>query len=256
MLNNELIDIEKLEHKYLMKYYYFLKFVEDDIINGLETKNEIKDDWFEKWSNTSEASRKSDFSTGAERIIYSLINSRSIGVPNSCPVGSDLMFEVDDAFIHIDLKTVQTSNIGDFATKFTLGNNQVSYKTTYVVNNQERNFCGANLPQFYKKTNNTNKVCLTYFLNILHDANTLQTIMSYITCFPNGLLESQYGGKVLCAGKIVTDVRANLNSLLKFQLLPNAYRTMVLYVNDKIIVSYENKLQLLLDLRKKQNQLG
>lgn len=41
MSNNELIDIEKLEHKYLMKYYYFLKFVEDDIINGLETKNEI-----------------------------------------------------------------------------------------------------------------------------------------------------------------------------------------------------------------------
>lgn len=63
-----------------------------------------------------------------------------------------------------------------------------------------------------------------------------------LTCFPNGLLESQYCGKVLCVGKIASDVRANLNSLLKFQLLPNAYRTMVLYVNDKIIANYDNKL--------------
>lgn len=55
--NNFLKHIEELEKKYLRKYYYFLKFVEDDIIKGLKTKNDIKNDWFEKW-NTADNEKK------------------------------------------------------------------------------------------------------------------------------------------------------------------------------------------------------
>ena len=112
--NLKLKQIEKLEKKYLNKYFHFLKFAEDEIISGFKTKDKIKGDWHGLY-----ASGISDFSTGAERIIYSLLNGKGIGQPNSSPVGSDLFFEVEDAFIHIDLKTVGASlrgktNIGDY----------------------------------------------------------------------------------------------------------------------------------------------
>ena len=98
MMTNK--QIEVLEKKYLNKYYHFLKFAEDEMLVGFKTKDDIKDDWWGLYS-----SGISDFSTGAERIVYSLLNGKGIGQPNSCPVGSDLFFEVKDAFIHIDLTT-------------------------------------------------------------------------------------------------------------------------------------------------------
>ena len=123
---NELKEIEKVEAKYLDKYYYFLKFAEDELLNGFKTKYEIKDDWMNKWNPSEEGKGISDFATGAERIVYSLLNGKGIGQPNSCPIGSDLFFEVEDAFIHIDLKTVQTRNIGDYTNDIFVGNNQNS----------------------------------------------------------------------------------------------------------------------------------
>ena len=38
-------EIERLEHKYLMKYWYFLKFAEDEMVRGLQSMEEIKEDW-------------------------------------------------------------------------------------------------------------------------------------------------------------------------------------------------------------------
>lgn len=249
MNQNELINLEKIEQKYLLKYFYFLKFVEDEILIGLNTKSDIKDDWFDKWSNSSKEARKSDFSTGAERVVYALINSKSFGVPNSCPVGSDLMFEVDDAYIHIDLKTTQISNINDFAMQFTIGNNQISYNSEFIVSNKIRDYCNANLPTIYTKNNTIKKPCLTYFLNILHDEETMEAVYSYITCFPNGLLQPIYKGEVFNAGKIVSDVRENLEGVKNFRLI-NGRRVLVLYINneyinDKIKDEYKKKLEFL-----------
>ena len=100
MNEKELENIEKLEKKYLDKYYHFLKFVEDELLLGFKTKAKIEKDWIDKYK-----SGISDFAVGAERIVYSLLNGKGIGQPNSAPVGADLFFEVKDAFIHIDLKT-------------------------------------------------------------------------------------------------------------------------------------------------------
>lgn len=38
-------EIEEMELKYLNKYYYFLKFAEDEMFQGFRTKEAIKDDW-------------------------------------------------------------------------------------------------------------------------------------------------------------------------------------------------------------------
>ncbi len=249
--NNFLKHIEELEKKYLRKYYYFLKFVEDDIIKGLKTKNDIKNDWFEKWNTADNEKKISDFNTGAERVIYSLINSKGIGIPNSCPVGSDLMFEVEDAYIHIDLKTVQTSNINDFKNSIFVGNNQISYNSNYIVNNQERVFNSANLPTFYNKNNSEKKYCLTYFLSILHDEKTFETICIYITCFPNGLLKPLYKGDVFKAGKNPDKVRFNFRDCLNFKLA-DGNRTLVIHLNQNVDQMHQKDLQFFAELEKNQ----
>lgn len=131
-------EIERLELKYLNKYFYFLKFVENEMFIGFKTKEKIKDDWYGLYGNY-EGKGISDFAVGAERIVYSLINGKGIGQPNSCPVGSDLFFEVDDAYIHIDMKTVQQDNIGDFTNNIFVGENQNSYKGTIIKKKMVKN---------------------------------------------------------------------------------------------------------------------
>ncbi|MFT4967723.1 MAG: hypothetical protein ACI9CD_000732 [Candidatus Deianiraeaceae bacterium] len=253
-MQNELIALEKLEQKYLLKYYYFLKFTQDEILKGLDSKNNIKNDWFHKWNTADNEKKISDFNTGAERVIYALINSKGIGIPNSCPVGSDLMFEVDDAFIHIDLKTVQSSNIGDFTSSIFVGNNQISYNSTYIVNNKEREFGGANLPHFYTK-NNGKQYCLTYFLSILHDSDTFETLCIYITCFPNGLLQPIYEGAVFNAGKNPDKVRYNIKDCRDFKTI-NGRRIFVVYFNEEMNIKYRKKLKFLEECYTSQNEFG
>ncbi len=255
MNQNELINLEKIEQKYLLKYFYFLKFVEDEILNGLNTKNDIKNDWFDKWNSVDNEKKISDFNTGAERVIYALINSKGFGIPNSCPVGSDLMFEVDDAYIHIDLKTVQTSNIGDFTNSIFVGNNQISYNSKYIVSNQEREYNFANLPFIYNKQNKIKKYCLTYFLSILHDAITFETLCMYVTCFPNGLLQPIYQGSVFKAGKNPDKVRYNILECKDFKLI-NSRRVLVLYMNNKMKDEYKKKLKFLNGCYASQSNLG
>lgn len=112
---DKMIEIEKLEHTYLEEFFHFLKFVERRMLLGFKTKDKIKDDWMGKWNPDDDGTKGiSSFAVGAERIVYALFNAQGFGQPNSSPVGSDLFFETEDAFIHIDLKTVQTRNIGDY----------------------------------------------------------------------------------------------------------------------------------------------
>ena len=47
----KLNEIEKIEHKYLNKYYHFLKFAEDEMFYGFKTKEKIKDDWWGHYGN-------------------------------------------------------------------------------------------------------------------------------------------------------------------------------------------------------------
>lgn len=87
-----------------MKYWYFLKFVEDDIVNGMLSMEEIKKDWEGKFGNKDGGT--SLFDVGCERIVYALLNGKIAEKVNSAPVSFDLFFELDDTFIHIDLKSV------------------------------------------------------------------------------------------------------------------------------------------------------
>ncbi len=261
--------IEELEHKYLEKYWHFLKFVEDEIIFGFNTKNDIKSDWIGKYGN-GEAGI-SNFAVGSERIIYALLNGKIAGQPNSCPVSSDLFFETEDAYVHIDLKSVTTNggqniinpvtneplkdNIGDFKSDIFIGENQNSYKGIQIVHegraNEERREYIPNLPTVYSKTDGQKKICITYFITILSNAATFETEMISIMCVPNGKLEPYYKERPLKAGKNPGKTRFNFKKVNKFELLEDKpSRIKIVYKNPNMNDWVKNKLSFYLSLDK------
>ena len=245
MNNLSNLELEILESKYLEKFYYFLKFVEDEMLKGFQTKEGIRDQWYPFWSKNGSG----DFSVGAERVVYALLNGKGIGVPNSCPVGSDLMFEVDDAFIHIDLKTVQTRNIGDFNTSIFVGENQNSYNHFINVKSKsEVRTYKPSLPHYYN-SNNVLKPCLTYFVTILYEDINLDVLNINLICMPNGQLSEIYGDKVLKAGKNTGKTRFNFSKVPNFDLLKNKKRIKTIYMNeDKVDEKYKKELKFIYDL--------
>ena len=42
----ELKKLEEIENKYLNKYFFYLKFDLDEILEGLSTREKIKNDWY------------------------------------------------------------------------------------------------------------------------------------------------------------------------------------------------------------------
>lgn len=235
----QLINIEKLEYKYLKKYFYFLKFAENEMLYGFNTKEKIRGDW-EKFYNASQ------FAVGAERIVYALLNGKGIGQPNSNPVSSDLFFEVEDAFIHIDMKTVETKNIGDFNTSIFVGTNQNSYKGKMDVSGKGERPYTPNLPTYYTINGKNKKICLTYFITILSDPKTMEIEVISILCMPNGMLEPIYKKDVLKAGKNPDKTRFRFSKVPYFALLGNGedhLRVKVVYFNENMDSKLKKKLE-------------
>lgn len=262
----DLKEIEKFESLFLNKYYHFLRFAEDDLIFGFKTKYKIKDDWFPKWDPSEEGKGISDFATGAERIVYALLNGKGIGQPNSAPIGADLFFEVENAFIHIDLKTVQTRNIGDYTKDIFVGNNQNSYNGVVEVNNRDKIYDGACLPHFYTLPDGTRKVCLTYFITILYEEESLDILNINILSMPNGALFETYGKNVLKAGKVkfpvgdpkrdthAKTIRYKWAENLEFKLLHNKKRIKVAYFNTDMKASVRRKLKFIEEIYNSQGE--
>ena len=239
--NISLSELEALEHKYLMKYWYFLKFVEDDIVRGMLSMEDIRDDWQGLYGSADGGT--SQFDVGSERIVYALLNGKIAGQPNSCPVSSDLFFEVEDAYIHIDLKSVTTSegtttndNIGDFSTCIFIGENQNSYAGTIIKNAGKPTECHEeytpNLPIYYSKSNGDRKITLTYLVCLLNSSVTQRCELISIMSVPNGRLQKHYGSKPLKAGKNHGKARYNFSEIPTFELLDgNKKRVRIIHKN-------------------------
>ena len=95
---NKLKEIEFWEKYYLEQMEFMLLKDKNKMINALNSKDEIKDDRIEVFRK-----KTCDIDRGAERIYYWLFNN--LVIPNSTPIGSDLLFETSNAFIHNDVKT-------------------------------------------------------------------------------------------------------------------------------------------------------
>ncbi len=244
--------IETIEKKYLNKFYHFLKSFEDEMLEGFQTKEDIKSDWIEFWGSDGH----SDFDVGAERIVYALFNGKGIGQPNSCPVGSDLFFETKDAYIHIDLKTVEASgNIGDYVSSIFVGENQNSYKGTIKKRTGYSEEYNPSLPTFYNKGKSNEKICLSYFITILYEKENLDILNINLICMPNGELEPFYKEKPLAAGKNPGKARFKFSKTPEFETLKtlhesNNSRIKVIFLDKKKCEEkgYQKKLSVFFNL--------
>lgn len=244
MLTN--IEIEELEKKYLNKFSFFLKYVEDEMIKGFNSKDKIRSDWSPFYGTGNGGI--SEFAVGAERIVYSLLNGRAFGTPNSNPVSSDMFFEVEDAYIHLDMKTVVTDNIGDMKTSIFVGENQNSYEGDINKKGGNVEHYTPNLPRYYSFGTPDEKVCLSFFVVILSNSTTQDVEMVSIMSMPNGQLESYYGSRVLAAGKNQGKARFKFSQCDKFEILNGIdSRINVTYVNPQISTNITNCLKFFFD---------
>ena len=181
-------EIEFWENHYLNQIEFTLKQDLEKMLEGLRSKDKIKQDWIEIFKKS--ADKNSDFARGAERIYYWLF--QQLGIPNSSPIGADMFFETYNAFIHIDIKTAKSDNMSDFQGTILVGANQTSYKT-------EKPF-EVHLPAIYS---HENKICLTYFINIIYEIEKDNVGIKgiYLICVPNGKLYEHYGLDIVGSGK-------------------------------------------------------
>jgi hypothetical protein len=171
-----------------------------------------------------------------------------------------------NAFIHIDLKTVQTRNIGDYTSDIFVGNNQNSYNGKLDVSGTEKIYDEACLPTYYTLPDNSKKICLTYFITILYEETNLDILTISIISMPNGELFPYYGKRVLKAGKVLypegnpkrnthaKSVRFKWKEVSEYELLEhNKKRVKIAYFNDEMSAELKQRLSYFDELNKMQN---
>ena len=166
--------IEFLENEYLKNIHNSLLLDKERMIDGFSTKEDIRKDWEQYLGKET-----SDFAVGSERIFYWLFNQ--FGQPNSSPIGSDLFFETYNAYIHIDIKTVTTDNIGDINGSIFVGNNQNSYDGYIEVRGSEepRKYTGNLLKFIQKKMELKKCVLLILFVFYILTMGIFNSFLSY-----------------------------------------------------------------------------
>jgi len=183
-------DIELLEKRYLDEIAFFIDKNLQWFLDRLKSKNEIKKDWLQTFKKTCRDNyeKASELNVGAERVIHNLFGQYRLFAVNSCPIGSDLMFESSDAFIHLEVKTATDSNPADFKGKIQLAQNQTTYAVDQTKSGDYYPFIPS-LPTIYSN----GKICLTYVIQIIH--NNEEDLPKIIALFsiPNGMLKSTYG---------------------------------------------------------------
>ena len=109
------------------------------------------------------------------------------------------------------------------------------------------------LPTYYNKGKVNQKICLSYFVTILFDVDTLDTLVMCIICMPNGELEPTYTTDVLSAGKNEGKARFSFSKTSKFRLLGDSdYRVKVIVFKDDMDETYRKKLKFFEDIHSKQ----
>ncbi len=213
MIND--FELEKLEKRYLDTIITSLRQDTEKVIEGLNSRIKILNDWRKQFLKTARKGQKqpSDLDAGAERIFHHLFTD-IFKFPNSCPIGSDMMYQTEEAIIHIEVKTTLITN-PDYKGKVQLGRNQISYSTSKFK---------PNLPFIYRSIS---VPTLTYVIQIVHEHMLPQINALNVVCIPNGKLLRYYGESILNAGKAgwnkATDIRYSYAKQPYFLLLKQRY---------------------------------
>ncbi len=208
-------ELEELEKRYFDFIVTSLRQDLEGVMEGLNSRIKILTDWKSEFLKTARAGyNASDLDAGAERIFHHLFTP-IFKFPNSCPIGSDLMYQIDEAIIHIEIKTNLITNL-DYKGKVQLGRNQISYEISGFK---------PNLPPLYESVE---LPTLTYVIQIVHEYMNPKINALSVICIPNGQLLKHYGEKILQSGKggwsKATDVRYNYAKEPHFILLKERYK--------------------------------
>lgn len=191
------IELEETEKKYFDAIKLHLKTNLQTILNDLKSRHKIFNDWNTQFISTARPGyNASNLDKGSQRVfhkIFSMLNWET----NSTPIGSDLLFETEDAFIHIDVKTAILNNPSDYKGLVNIGRNQTNYP---AYKNTDKNFT-PNLPNYYNENSQNEKVCLTYAIQIIHENEKENTLAILLISIPNGQLFEVYGNKIVKRGK-------------------------------------------------------
>lgn len=220
-LTNE--ELERLEKDYLEQVFYQLEADRKRLMDGLNSKNKIRDDW---WGPFQHGGKATDLDRGAERIFYWLL--RGDWTPNSAPIGSNLFFEAHNAFIHIEVKTSRSDNPADYCGLVPLSIKQTSYPIKRIKD-------APGLPTYYNRGTKDEKVCLTYAIHVIHSVERLEIIAILLICIPNGQLYELYGDRIVGGGKVKgASFRYRYKKNPYFESLPNRpYKVKFLYLDEK-----------------------
>lgn len=210
-------ELETLEKGYLDFIVRFLRQDIKGLVEGLNSRIPLLNDWKDAFLRTGQSAGKeypSDLDKGAERIFHHFFTPL-FKFPNSCPIGSDLMYRMSDAIVHVEIKTNLITNI-DFKGKVQLGRNQISYAVaTKFTPNLPPTYLTVNLPK------------LTFVIQIIHEHMEPNVKALSVICIPNGQLFSHYGDKILQAGKggwlKAKDIRYKYAKEPRFVLLSKKY---------------------------------
>lgn len=219
-------ELELHERKHFDYILIYLKQNLSIIVDRLNSRIDILNDWYGPFTKTARKGYKSsDLDMGAERVFHNII-APLFRFPNSSPVGSDLMFELPDAFVHIDIKTALITNPADYKGKINIGVNQTSYQTKTFE---------PNLPKYYNiSSTNTIKPCLTYVIQIIHEHAQPDIKAMVLACIPNGQLYSHYGQAIIKSGKSgyakAKDFRYHYAAEPYFKLLSRHYNQKIFRV--------------------------
>ena len=101
----------------------------------------------------------------------------------------------------------------------------------------------AHLPSIYnRKDKNKAKLCLTYFITILYDKDTRETLVINLLCMPNGELNKVYGCRPISAGKNPGKTRFNFSRTPDFELLNKEKRVKIVFFKENMDKKYLQRL--------------
>ncbi|MGB9663647.1 MAG: hypothetical protein ACPL25_01840 [Ignavibacteria bacterium] len=228
--------LEKLEFDYFKIIKFHLLQDLNHILKGLNSRIATLNDWYDQFIKTARSGyQASDLETGAERIFHHFF-APIFKFPNSSPIGSDLMYQIPDAIIHIDVKTALITNPSDYKGKINVSSNQSSYRVD--------NKFSSNLP-FYYHINGNEIPCLTYVIQIVHEHAKPNIKALILAAIPNGQLFGFYNKSIFRSGK--SGVNKSKDFIFKYSDEPrfkiisedsgrNIFRVELIYLSNDLQV--------------------
>lgn len=193
--NEELIELEK-------KYFNILK----DTISANLGKIISQICSQKLFEDLAENEKNNVIDTAVENIIEGVISRNLDWNTCSMPVRSDSCYECGDAIVHIDAKTIKTS---DNDNKINVEKSQTTYDSENELMVSGKKW-KPNLKHYQKHNYYGETPNLTYFVRVIYSEENLVESITLI-CVPNGQLYDEFGVDILGAGKSNTeDTRNNI----------------------------------------------